>query len=370
MAERTIIDILRKGNQELFHSSMIAWLLDPQDEHGFGPGFLEAFANVVLHKGHPRMRSALHSASGATITTETSAHKSRYDIVIRLGNVRVVIENKTKSLGDEPQFEKYKSEGTVLIALGLCDISFSEAVKADSSVAVVTYADVLEILDSLPEPPPSDFKVLVDHYRKFLRRELAILSEIDRWYSTGAPADGTALVSAASTLTTNDHRFLNLYLLERLRRSLFLDPVWKECSWRMDKNMQSGVWLALFELGIRSGGFKYADPLSLLWKELDVNVWFHVELWDGVLAKNADGIAGEVQLRCQTANQDQVVKELRRLRPLLDKERYAAKLKKGANSFFLVSRPLLKKHLTASLFSQQMNEFAASFGAFTGQEGE
>jgi len=55
---------------------------------------------------------------------------------------------------------------------------------------------------------------------------------------------------------------------------------------------------------------------------------------------------------------------------LLDKERYAAKLKKGANSFFLVSRPLLKKHLTASLFSQQMNEFAASFGAFTGQEVE
>lgn len=30
---RTIIDILRKGNQELFHSSMIAWFLDPHGEH-------------------------------------------------------------------------------------------------------------------------------------------------------------------------------------------------------------------------------------------------------------------------------------------------------------------------------------------------
>ncbi len=47
MSDRTLIDILRKGNQELFHSSMIAWLLDPLAEHGLGTGFLDAFAEMV-----------------------------------------------------------------------------------------------------------------------------------------------------------------------------------------------------------------------------------------------------------------------------------------------------------------------------------
>src|SRR4051812_1478251 len=106
MGSRTIIDILRKGNQELFHSSIIAWLLDPLAEHGLGRGFLDAFAEVVEQRGNPKMRSALGVSSTLRVSTETTARKSRYDIVLRIGPTTVVIENKTKSLGDEPQFEK------------------------------------------------------------------------------------------------------------------------------------------------------------------------------------------------------------------------------------------------------------------------
>src|SRR4051794_13722152 len=54
MGSRTIIDILRKGNQELFHSSIIAWLLDPLAEHGLDTGFLNAFAEVVEQRGVKR----------------------------------------------------------------------------------------------------------------------------------------------------------------------------------------------------------------------------------------------------------------------------------------------------------------------------
>jgi PD-(D/E)XK nuclease superfamily len=79
MGGRTIIDILRKGNQELFHSSIIAWLLDPEGEHGFGPGFLHGFAEAVERSGCPKMRSALQTSSTTTITTETTARRSQYD---------------------------------------------------------------------------------------------------------------------------------------------------------------------------------------------------------------------------------------------------------------------------------------------------
>ena len=38
---RTIVDILQRGNLELFHSSMVAWLIDRKGEHGKGRSVLE-----------------------------------------------------------------------------------------------------------------------------------------------------------------------------------------------------------------------------------------------------------------------------------------------------------------------------------------
>src|SRR5690349_13445615 len=89
---RTIIDILRKGNQELFHSAMVAWLLDPQGEHAYGAAFLHGFAEAVERKGYPKFHSALRGAT-ATITTEATARKSRHDIRLMIGKTFVVIEN-------------------------------------------------------------------------------------------------------------------------------------------------------------------------------------------------------------------------------------------------------------------------------------
>jgi hypothetical protein len=249
MGSRTIIDILRKGNQELFHSSIIAWLLDPKGEHGYGAGFLNAFAEAVEQKGYPKFRAALRVSPTVKITTETTGRKSPYDLRLDIGATVVVIENKTKSLGDDPQFEKYQGEKTVLVALGLCDMSYSENVK--EKFPLVTYADVLAILDRLPESSPLDFRVLADHYRQFLRRELSVLAEIDQWYATGQQGHASeilSLVEAAGTYTKNDRRFLNLYLLELLRRDLLQCPRWKHCRLEKDKNMKSGVWLALFDV--------------------------------------------------------------------------------------------------------------------------
>jgi hypothetical protein len=362
---RTIIDILRKGNQELFHSSIIAWLLDSGGEHGYGGRFLDAFARLVEERGDPRFRAALQAAPAFKITTETTARKSRYDIKLEIGSTLVVIENKTKSVGDYPQFDKYQGQNVVLVALGLCEMSFSEQVKG--KYPLVTYADVLAILDGLPEPSATDFKVLLDHYRRFLRRELAVLSEIDQWYSTADPIHASAvlkLVEAAGTYTKNDRRFLNLYLLERLRRDLLLSPRWKHCRLQMDKNMKSGVWLALFEVEKGAGVFRYEDALAALRTGQDDSIWFHVELKDGVFAKDDEDTAGVIQLRCGANDAKTFMEGFRRARPLRDGENYSTRMKKQAGSFYLLARPLLKKHLTASRLMEQLDQFATSLGTF------
>jgi hypothetical protein len=368
---RTIIDILRKGNQELFHSSIIAWLLEPNGEHGYGNGFLNAFAEAVEQNGYPKFRAALQASPTVIIKTEAATKMGRYDIKLEIGSTFVVIENKTKSLGDDPQFEKYKGENTVLVALGMCDFSFSEQVKG--KYPLVTYADVLSILDRLPEPPASDFKVLVDHYRQFLRRELAVLAEIDQWYMTGEPGHASTILEQAevAAYTENDRRFLNLYLLERLRRDLFGSPRWKHCGMMKNKNQQSGVWLAVSNLDKEAGIFRYEDALAPICKDQAASIWFHVELWDGVFAKDGESTAGVIQLRVgakdakdKTFDAKTFVEGFRRIRPLRDGEKYANRMKKEAGSIYLLARPLLKKHLTASQFKAQLEGFAESLGKF------
>ncbi len=312
------------------------------------------------------MRSALRASPAPQVTTETTARKSRYDIVLRVGPTRVVIENKTKSLGDDPQFDKYRGEPSVLVGLGLCDISFSGQVRG--KYPILTYADVLSILDRITRPPVSDFTVLLDHYRRFLRRELGLLTEIDCWSETGHVAHAAKtleIVERTGTYTNNDKRFLNLYLLERLRAGLLRSGRWAHCRYKANKNMQSGVWLALFEIDGEPGVYRFSEPLSSICKQYGVALWFHVELWQGILVKTDQDGAGVVQLRCtSTSDNAKVVEAFRKSRPLRDGERYAAKVSRSGGSYFLLARPLLRKHLSVPPFNQYMDSFAASFGSF------
>ncbi len=57
---RTLVDILRKGNQELFHTSIISWLLDPEAEHGFGTTFLNELSELLSKKGHNSLKEELN----------------------------------------------------------------------------------------------------------------------------------------------------------------------------------------------------------------------------------------------------------------------------------------------------------------------
>ena len=160
----------------------------------------------------------------------------------------------------------------------------------------------------------------------------------------------------------NDRRFLNLYLLEHLRRQLQASDRWRRCRLTTEKNMRSGVYLAVFEAEGAGEGFRHADQLAALWQDAGASVWFHVELWDGVLARGNDDVAGVIQLRCQSvASPNAVTGKFREARPLRAGEKHPAKVKAKADSFYLLARPLLKKHLTRSQFVGELDRFADSF---------
>lgn len=106
--------------------------------------------------------------------------------------------------------------------------------------------------------------------------------------------------------------------------------------------------------------FRYADPLAALFRDSSAAVWFHIELWEGVLAEE-DSVAGVIQLRCQTKSDPKaVVGKFRAARQLQEGEKYLSKIKAKSGSFFLLVRPLLKRHLTSTQFCGQLDLFAAT----------
>jgi hypothetical protein len=48
--EVNIFDVLKVTNAEIRHSNILAWLLDPNENHGIGDSFLKEFIMNVMRK--------------------------------------------------------------------------------------------------------------------------------------------------------------------------------------------------------------------------------------------------------------------------------------------------------------------------------
>ena len=61
---RTIVDILKRGNLELFHSSMVAWLIDSKGEHGKGTSVLAKLAETLSPKRKRMASTSIRRSAG------------------------------------------------------------------------------------------------------------------------------------------------------------------------------------------------------------------------------------------------------------------------------------------------------------------
>jgi hypothetical protein len=361
---KTIVDILRKGNQELFHSAIIAWLLDPSAEHGLGPSILEEFARLVASRGGPALQQAL-AGQPAAIRTEVGVPGARYDISMDISGapIRFIIENKTKSVGQMLHLTRYEGTGVCLIPLGFCDVSFTPEVYR--TYPVVEYGDILEILKSLPIPEGNDFGVLVKHYRRFLERELSLLKIILDCFREGELAKHSELLARFAEVpgrTRNDERFMNLYYIEHLRRRFMAEASLAHVAWNTEKNQISGVWMASDGL---ASHYAFSDELQALCTRCGAEMWFHIELWQGVLARELHDVAGMIQLRCSSQQPSRAfLVELYSLTTLRANQYKPSQLKTVAGSFYGVGQNFMKRDLRFEAMTRLVLDFMRQFGAF------
>src|SRR5262245_9840037 len=95
---RNVIDIFARGNQELFHSAFLAWLMDDHESHGLGKSFRSRFISRL------RMGSGYDPDGEYEVATEYRSGHSRFDIILRPKDPAkqvkgLVLENKIKSFG-------------------------------------------------------------------------------------------------------------------------------------------------------------------------------------------------------------------------------------------------------------------------------
>lgn len=370
---RTIIDVLQQGSRELFHSAIIAWLLRPDGEHALGSLLLEGFARKAEAKGFSELTEALKNLGPGEVKTEVSTYRGRYDIVIEFGSKKFVVENKTRSIGEACHLDRYSGKDIFVMGLGFCEVSFSP--DTYERYPVLTYDDVLDVLQGI-EVAQSDFGVLVRHYRTFLERELSTLKLVVEGYANGSENGRNEvrmrLESGLSSgiYTANDIRFVNWYFLERFRLRLVGKPEWRSAGWVVEKNQQSGVWMANYE----SLPERYAFNRSVeeVRQRFGALLWFHIELWDGVRALGGKR-AGMLQLRCGSRDErglqgraEELREAFRAVVPVEEGVYYRSRPVSEAASFYLVGENLHGTDLSFDQLENRLVRFCRRFGEFGG----
>lgn len=357
---KTIVDIIKHGNLELFHSSMMAWLFDSSGEHGLRNKVLMGIAKRLKQNGRPELLRALSKGS-ESIRTELRRGNHRYDICVNIGDIDIVFENKTKTVGNKSQLERYSTPSVLLVALGLCDESYTPDVQTE--YPVITYADVLSTLDcsKINSKSSDPFQTLVSQYAQFLKRELHII-ELTRNIIVDpqkACRQKLAMLLDQPIYRENDRRFLNLIVLDRCRRLLDEHEMWQGTSWTTNKNDRSGVWLAgdmLPQHRINSMLLDCADAF-------DASIWFHVELWpDALLSNDDDDAIGMLQLRAWTETNNKDFVEAFWTKYANDKFVFRPKsVKSNANTFFVAGKHINYRDLVGNGIPLSLTKFARTF---------
>lgn len=353
--QMTIVDILRKGNQELFHSSMIAWLCNPVGEHQLGWEFLRHFSAILEDQGHSMLGELLESSPTLDIATEVVTKGGRHDISLTFDDYNIVIENKTKTVGNKAQLKKYGEEADFVIPLGLTKISFSKDVPF-----LITYKDILGILDELVVSNTQGFGVLVKHYQDFLQRELGFLEDVLSSYQlddSSPHLTPTVYAEQVRYFTENDKRFVHLFLLEHFRRNALVEDHWSTLNWSSSKNEQSGVWIAV--------NHRSLTPRPWL-RDISAEIarfWLHLELRNGIFASSANDPAGVIQLRCSTSGDNSnLFSAFQSQYQTQPNERFPHRTPQSNwGSFFVLQKQLKKKELSFPTLKDRLTNFGDQF---------
>lgn len=183
------IKVMQMEHQEIRHSAILAWLLDPRETHGFNDKFLRAFLCEAM-RGQGGDPSALDISQADLRDAEVRREWQNIDIFIlfpRLGWA-FIVENKFHSVQHNGQLAKYAQkikdtfelQETSLKVRGIF-LTLNEEPPQDETYAPIQYSSICEILPYLMEAEAgtvrNDVAIFVNHYLEIIREAAGMSDE-------------------------------------------------------------------------------------------------------------------------------------------------------------------------------------------------
>jgi len=315
-----VIDLFARGNQELFHSAFIAWLLDEHGSHGLGSRFLGAFTANLPAQIAGRLTGPL------AVRTEYPSGGSRFDVLLEPRSASspstpfkgLVVENKIKSLGNAVQLDKYLAQGFDVLVLALLPETLDDDAKRN--YPFVTYSLVQDVLQRLALDPTNHYHFLIREYRDFLGKTLSTYDLIARYCNGEIPPaefrEGAEKALSGSVLRDNDIRTYSYYYYYRLAEYIehsapdlvFGTRTYSEAErdnentkWHYEKNMQGPPFMeAILYRPCDTPPWKLHPAIASIKTSKPIQIAPRIEVWldlnSIVKADDLDPIVGSLML--------------------------------------------------------------------------
>lgn len=104
-----LFDMLKITNLEIRHSNILAWLFDPNENHGLGDSFIQSFITKVIQKSDPKKYNGLEILLQDFYSYQVYRESNNMDIVLLSYEEKtaIIIENKIWSGESTHQLNKY-----------------------------------------------------------------------------------------------------------------------------------------------------------------------------------------------------------------------------------------------------------------------
>ena len=303
------IRTMRMERQEIRHSAILAWLLDPAETHGLSDRFLKAFVAEALRGrkslGYP---TAIEVSQSDLRDAEVRREWQNIDILVisPRNHWAFVIENKFDSKQHEGQLAKYaervraiyETSSQPLTVRGLFLTLHGEE-PADESYAPITYNEIVTLL---PRLIAIEGQSLGMEVTAFLRQYLEILRD-----ATGMSDELTEMAQLARQLYRRHRKVLD-FVLEHGQttdfslavESLFGDDLAYGSTAKIGGAKYEYGWHNRDAMGFvpsdwasAMGGDDFSWPGCENWQAgYPAALWFRLD-------RNEDGITGKVSLKAE-----------------------------------------------------------------------
>ena len=260
---------LRQHDKELFHSDMLAWLLNPRGSHGLGDRFLQEFLRL-LH-GRPPILAADRPATRVAreVHLNDEWESGRLDILIQNSRANYVcaIENKVWAREGENQLPWYRkvltreykgnrTDNRVDLVFLTPDGRSPQDDKEHPHWITMSYSKVLQlvegILDSESTTQNRDVRAVLNQYAVTLRRN--IVPDVSNDIHELAQRIYRKHRRAIDLIIENQERYTPNYRSEGyglVRDAVGQQPLWSTGTSNLPYvRFRSADWVAYEELGL------------------------------------------------------------------------------------------------------------------------